>query len=253
VLLGAVLAAAFVVVLVALRVLQRRRRDEIRSIQHYHERLDTLHVEPHDRGGSVRVVDSMPVPDEHPVPDRPRVDPAAAHLQPWSPTAPAEERQRRHGRTWALGRMQPRTRVDTGTLLVVLVVVAVLVAIALAGYLIQRGRGSTPPPTTTSSTTSTTTAATTSAPTSSAAVAESATRRSAGARSPAHAHARLVLARPTGGVLRGTLDRRTVERSTAQTGSNRAVKWRSCGGASTMRYPPRCEASLPRRSQTSIT
>jgi hypothetical protein len=242
VLVGAALAAAFVVVVVGLRVLQRRRRDEIRSIQHYHERLDTLHVEPHDRGGSVHVVDAVSVPDEHGAPDRPRLDPQAAHLEPWSPTPPAEEHQRRHGRTWALGRMQPRTRVDTGTLLVVLVVVAVLVAIALAGYLIQRGRGSTPPPTTTSSTTSTTTAATTSI------------RVCLGARSPARGHGRLVLVRPAAGVVHGTLDGRAMVRTTAQaTGSNLAVKWRSCGGASTMRYPPRCEASLPRRSETSIT
>ena len=127
-LIAAALVAALVVVLIGLRVLLRRRRDEIRSIHHYHDRLDTLHVEPHDRGGSVRVVEGMSEPVEHATPDRPRLDPGAARLAPWSPAPAAPERPRRHDRTWALGRMQPRARVDTGTILVVSIVVAELAA-----------------------------------------------------------------------------------------------------------------------------
>jgi hypothetical protein len=145
VLVGVSVALACVVVALGARAIRRRRRDVVRSVHHYHERLDTLHVEQHDRGGSVRVVDGVPVPDEHHDPDRPRLDPAAAHLAPWDPTAPPQERGR-HDRTWALERMQPHARVDTGTVLIVAIVVVVLVAIAFAGYMIQRGRDS---PTTT--------------------------------------------------------------------------------------------------------
>jgi hypothetical protein len=142
VLVGVSLALACVVVALGARAIRRRRRDEIRSIHHYHERLDTLHVEQHDRGGSVRVVDDAPAPTEHLDPDRPRLDPDAAHLAPWDPTAPPQERSR-HDRTWALDRMQSRARIDTGTVLIVAIVVVILVAIALAGYAIQRARGST--------------------------------------------------------------------------------------------------------------
>jgi hypothetical protein len=229
------LSAALVVVLVGIRVLQRRRRDEIRSVHHYHDRLDTLHVEPHDRGGSVRLVDGVPAPDEHAPPDRPRLDPDAAHLAPWSPAPAAPERPRRHDRNWALGRMQSRARVDTGTFLIVSIVVAVLAAIALAGYLIQRGRGS-PPPTTTTST-----------------------------RAPSHALGQTGYLRASDASLAlvakqvesTPAPRRTnaaVGSSRAQaTGSNLAVKWRSWAGSSTILYPPRCEASLASRSQTSMT
>jgi hypothetical protein len=146
VLVGVALALACVVTVIAGRVILRRRRDEIRSVHHYHERLDTLHVEPHDRGGSVRVVEDVAVPAEHPDPDRPRLDPEAARLAPWDPAGPPPERGR-HDRTWALERMQPHARVDTGTVVIVAIVVAILVAIAAAGYVIQRGR-STPTTTT---------------------------------------------------------------------------------------------------------
>ena len=141
-LVGVSLALACVVVALGARAIRRRRRDEIRSIHHYHERLDTLHVEQHDRGGSVRVVDEVPAPVEHLDPDRPRLDPDAARLAPWDPTAPPEERGR-HDRNWALGRMQSHARVDTGTVLIVAIVVVILGAIALAGYAIQRAHGST--------------------------------------------------------------------------------------------------------------
>lgn len=141
-LVGVSLALALVVVVVGARAIRRRRRDEIRSIHHYHERLDTLHVEPHDRGGSVRVVDEAPAPVEHLDPDRPRLDPDAARLAPWDPTAPPQERGR-HDRTWALDRMQSHARIDTGTVVIVAIVVSVLIAIALAGYAIQRGRVTT--------------------------------------------------------------------------------------------------------------
>lgn len=211
--------AAGLVVLVGARVVQRRRRDEIRSIHHYHERLDTLHVEPHDRGGSVRVVDEVPAPVEHAPPDRPRLDPDAARLEPWSPTPTARERRRRHDRTWAIERMQPRARVDTGTLLVVSIVVAVLVAMAFAGYLIQRGRGAAPATTSTSTT-------------------RPVTGHSLGA-PPAPHPALPTLAADRG---RATLpasatwsDGSSASASGAQaTGSNLAVKWRSCGGAATI-------------------
>jgi hypothetical protein len=142
VLVGVSLALACVVVALGARAIRRRRRDEIRSIHHYHERLDTLHVEQHDRGGSVRVVEDVPAPVEHLDPDRPRLDPDAARLAPWDPTAPPQE-PGRHDRTWALDRMQSRARIDTGTVLIVAIVVVILVAIALAGYAIQRARGST--------------------------------------------------------------------------------------------------------------
>jgi hypothetical protein len=145
VLVGVSLALACIVVALGFRAIRRRRRDVIRSVDHYHERLDTLHVEQHDRGGSVRVVDGAPACDEHPDPDRPRLDPQAARLASWDPTAPPQE-QGRHDRTWALERMQSHARVDMGTVLIVAIVTIVLVAIAFAGYLIQRGRDS---PTTT--------------------------------------------------------------------------------------------------------
>ncbi len=141
--------AAIVVVLAGARLVQRRRRDEIRSIHHYHDRLDTLHVEPHDRGGSVRVVRGPHVPDEPAAPGRPRLDPSSAHLDTSPGALPAEARGR-HDRDWALERMQPRARVDTATILIVATVVVVLIGIALVGYAIQHGRGTT-------STTSTTT------------------------------------------------------------------------------------------------
>ena len=143
----AILLAALAVV--ALRTVRRRRRDEIRSVHHYHDRLDTLHVEPHDRGGSVRVVHEAPVQVAHD-PERPRLDPDAANLAPWSPTPAERERRRRHDRSWALERMQPRARIDTGTIVVISIVVAVLAGIAFAGYLIQHRRGGAPTTTTSS-------------------------------------------------------------------------------------------------------
>jgi hypothetical protein len=139
VLIGVSIALACLVVLVGARAIRRRRRDEIRSVDHYHVRLDTLHVEPHDRGGSVRVVDEVPPPIEHVDPERPRLDPASANLAPWDPSTPPEQ-SARHDRTWALDRMQTRSRVDTVTVVIVAIVVAVLAAIAFAGYLIERGR-----------------------------------------------------------------------------------------------------------------
>ncbi|HUD68800.1 MAG TPA: hypothetical protein VMQ40_01035 [Acidimicrobiales bacterium] len=134
--------AAIVVVLAGARLLQRRRRDEIRSIHHYHDRLDTLHVEPHDRGGSVRVVRGPQVPGEPAAPGRPRLDPSSAHLDTSPGALPAEPRTR-HDRDWALERMQPRAHVDMATILIVATVIVVLVAIALVGYAIQHGRATT--------------------------------------------------------------------------------------------------------------
>jgi hypothetical protein len=148
-----VLVAALCLLGLAIRVLARRRRDEIRSIDQYHERLDTLHVESHDRGGSVRVMHGDEPSAAVLSPERPRLSPDAVHVDvSLSPLRP--ERHGRHDREWALGRMQPRARVDTATTLVVTIVVTVLVAIALVGYLIQRGRddSSTPPPTVTTTT-----------------------------------------------------------------------------------------------------
>jgi hypothetical protein len=143
VLVGVSIVLALLVVAVGARAIVKRRRDEIRSIHHYHDRLDTLHVEQHDRGGSVRVVHDPPPPAVHADPERPRLDPTAAHLAPWDPSAPSEEPHGRHDRTWALDRMQSHARIDTGTVVIVAIVVGTLVAIAIAGYLIQRDR-STP-------------------------------------------------------------------------------------------------------------
>lgn len=142
--------AAIVVVLAGAKLLQRRRRDEIRSIHHYHDRLDTLHVEPHDRGGSVRLVRGPQRVDEPTVPGRPRLDPSSAHLDTSPQALPADARMR-HDRDWAIERMQPRARVDTATILIVATVIVVLMAIALAGYAIEHRRD------TTSSTSTTTT------------------------------------------------------------------------------------------------
>jgi hypothetical protein len=158
---GLAVALALVVVVLALRVAARRRRDEIRSVHHYHDRLDTLHVEPHDRGGSVRVVEEVVEPEPHDPPSRPRLDEDAAQLAPWSPPPKPRERHHRHDERWALQRMETRARVDTGTILVVAIVVAVLVAIALAGYLVERRSTVT---TTTSSSGSTSTTTTTTTP-----------------------------------------------------------------------------------------
>ena len=128
--------AAVVVVLVGAKLVQRRRRDEIRSIHHYHDRLDTLHVEPHDRGGSVRVVRGAPAAPESPTPDRPRLDPSSAHVDTSLRALPAEARSR-HDRIWALERMQPRARVDTATILIVATVVFFAVVIPLT-HLLKR-------------------------------------------------------------------------------------------------------------------
>ncbi len=138
-LVGVAIVLACLVVLVGARAIRRRRRDEIRSIDHYHVRLDTLHVEPHDRGGSVRVVDEVPPPVEHASPERPRLDPASAHLAPWDPAMPPEQAGR-HDRSWALGRSQSHSRIDMGTVVIVVIVVVILAAIAFAGYAIERGR-----------------------------------------------------------------------------------------------------------------
>jgi hypothetical protein len=142
VLAGAVLFVALLVVLVATRALRRRQRDEIRSVHHYHDRLDTLHVEPHDRGGSVRVVAEPAVTAPPELPGRPRVQFDASMLGV-EPVPTTIEPPRRHGRTWALNRMQPRARVDTATLLIVTIVLAALVALAIAGYLLRTDQGST--------------------------------------------------------------------------------------------------------------
>lgn len=145
VLAGVVLVVAVVVGLVAARALRRRRRDEIRSVHHYHDRLDTLHVEPHDRGGSVRVVPESAVLAPGEGPSRPRVELEWPRRDEGATTRDLEG-QNRHGRAWALSRMQPRARVDTATLLIVTVVLAALVALGLAGYLLRLEQSS---PTTT--------------------------------------------------------------------------------------------------------
>jgi hypothetical protein len=157
VLVGVAVVVAVLAALVVGRAVRKRRRDEIRSVGHYHERLDTLHVAPQDRGGSVRFVEDTAPPEVHADPDRPRLDPESAHLEPWAPPPTQRQRRHRHDQQWAMRRMQPRARVDTGTLLVVAIVAAVLVAIALAGYLIQRGRGTATTTTTTLPQASTTT------------------------------------------------------------------------------------------------
>jgi hypothetical protein len=145
---------AFVAVLLAIvavlsavagrRALQRRRADEIRSIHHYHERLDTLHIEQHDRGGSVRLVDGELVAHEVMTPTRPRLDPATARLDDTTSVGSSDVGvvpPGRHGREWALGRSEPRARIDTATILVVIAVVAGLLVLGIAGYLIQHDRG----------------------------------------------------------------------------------------------------------------
>jgi hypothetical protein len=144
----AAVLAAIVVVLVGAKMVQRRRRDEIRSIHHYHDRLDTLHVEPSDRGGSVRVVREPLLEDAPTTPERPRLDPASAHLDTTPQSLPAEARTR-HDRNWALERMQPRARVDTATILIVATVIVALIAIALVGYAIQHRRDTSTTTTTT--------------------------------------------------------------------------------------------------------
>ena len=90
-----------------------------------------------------------PAAHNPPDPDRPRLDPSAAHVDTSLHALPSEARTR-HDRDWALERMQPRAHVDTATILIVATVIVVLIAIALAGYAIQHGRGA-------SSSTSTTT------------------------------------------------------------------------------------------------
>jgi hypothetical protein len=142
VLAGAVIFVAIFVGGAAARALRRRQRDEIRSVHHYHDRLDTLHVEPHDRGGSVRVVAEVEVASPHAEPGRPRVQLDDSAIGGTSPPAEPEDRSR-HGRTWALSRTQPRAMVDTTTLLIVTIVLAALVALALAGYLLRTDGGST--------------------------------------------------------------------------------------------------------------
>jgi hypothetical protein len=142
VLAGAVIFVAIFIGGAAARALRRRQRDEIRSVHHYHDRLDTLHVEPHDRGGSVRVVAETELAPSHAEPGRPRVQLDGTTIG--SPAVPTSSEDRtRHGRTWALGRMQPRARVDTATLLIVTIVLAALVALAVAGYLLRTDGGST--------------------------------------------------------------------------------------------------------------
>jgi hypothetical protein len=135
----------------AARAIRRRQRDEIRSIGHYHERLDTLHVEPLDRGGSVRVVDAVDLdPEPHREPGRPRLDADVARLgvAPLAdPVAPSERRVRQ----WALGRTQPRARVDTATMLIVASVVAVMVALGVVGYVLGHDRTTSLPVRTTTS------------------------------------------------------------------------------------------------------
>lgn len=152
----------------ARRALRRRRADEIRSIHHYHERLDTLHVEQHDRGGSVRLVEGAAPPLEGASPARPRLDPDSARLDLAEPheQRPSGSAAGRHGREWALDRSQPKARVDTATTLVVLAVVAGLLVLGIAGYLIQHDRGTSPTTTVTSTTqpATTTTTTTTTAP-----------------------------------------------------------------------------------------
>jgi hypothetical protein len=157
VLVGLGLLAAVLATIVAVRAMRRRQRDEIRSVGHYHERLDTLHVDSQDRGGSVRVVADLTPPPEHEAPGRPRLDPSAAQLPEWSPPARPRARRRYHDQDWAMRRMQPRARIDTGTLLVVGIVVGVLVAVALAGYLLQHARSTTTTTTTTTTSSTTTT------------------------------------------------------------------------------------------------
>jgi flagellar basal body-associated protein FliL len=152
-----VLAVVAVVVGVA-RIAGQRRRDEIRSIHHYHDRLETLHVAPQDRGGSVRLVRDDLSPSR-PEPDRPRLDPDAVHFDDLDAPVRRDDARARHGQDWALERMQPRARLDTSGVIIVVVVLVVLVAFALVGYLIQRGRGTTT--TTVASTTTTTVPATT--------------------------------------------------------------------------------------------
>ncbi len=139
-----VLVAAVGTLTVAVRVIGRRRADELHTVQRYHDRLSTLHVAAQDRGGSVKVVEGQPVPGAVHEPGRPRLDPSAANLDLTPAPLPAA-RPRRHGRDWALGRMQPRARIDTVTVVIIAVVVAVLVAIGVVGWAIHRGH----PPTTT--------------------------------------------------------------------------------------------------------
>lgn len=126
---------------VVARTARRRHRDEIRSIHHYHDRLDVLHVEQHDKGGAVRVVDGDPVVATRVAPHRPRLDPDAVHIDGATRDVGSTAPRLRHDREWALDRMEPKARVDTPTFAVALAVVAALVVIAVVGYLIQHDRG----------------------------------------------------------------------------------------------------------------
>ncbi len=139
-LLGLVVIAVVATCGLTVQVTRRRQRDEIRSVGHYHERLDTLHVDAQDRGGSVRLVPEVRTTAPPHEPSRPRLDPDAAHLDTSAPAPLPAERPRRHDRAWALSRMQPRARVDTATVVLVVLVVIALLGIGVVGYLIHRGR-----------------------------------------------------------------------------------------------------------------
>lgn len=140
---GCVLLAAWLA-LTARRALSRRRRDELRSTSAYRTRLDTLHVAPKDRGGSVRLVDTEPSPGSSGAPERPRLESVPSRLGA-APDRAEREPDRRHGRRWALSRSEPRARIDTATMLVVAAVAAAIVALGLVGLLIEHDRDATTP------------------------------------------------------------------------------------------------------------
>ena len=162
-------------------------------------------------------------------PDRPRLDPDAARLDAVGPDRPATGAPRRHDRTWALDRMQPRARIDTGTVRDRRDRRRVLVAIALAGYVIQRGRGTT-----------TTTTPADAAPPAGASPASIDLTLHDGSRpgaGPRHVRARacgelIELSELIGADRAYGADRLI---GAGQSGSKRAVKCRSWGGASTIR------------------
>jgi hypothetical protein len=142
VLAGAIAVLAVFLTAAVVHVVRRRQRDVVRSVHHYHDRLDTLHVDPQDRGGAVRVVEGEAVVTSHEPVGRPRVQLDSLTIGA-SPDAPPPEVQRRKGRAWALSRTQPRTRIDTTTLWIVVVVLVALGALALAGYLLRSDDNST--------------------------------------------------------------------------------------------------------------
>ena len=151
VLVGVVVAVIAVILLAGalsslVRRWRRHQRDELRSIGSYHDRLDSLHVGAADRGGSVRLVAGDESPPARPAPGRPRVTPWSVPLGRAPVPAPTEVARRR-GRRWALGRSEPRHRLDTQALVIVVVTAIMVGVLAIVGMILQDHHAPTPLPT----------------------------------------------------------------------------------------------------------